>query len=627
MRTTIALLAVCLLWGAAHAEITLTSYLDVHILMDNSGSMYPGYRLPDEGGTPKSVSGVGFFHEYPEFREWLKKLIAHQARLNAENVTLSTFTTGKGENIIDRILGPIRYEEITHQKITDAFEKLRQPDGKFKWGQITELRDNLQNKSKGFEGIVWLITDNIIQTSRDTHDYQDILNFFETLRDESHYKSVHLYKYPFQDVEKGQESNLAIYGMLVSPEPTNPNVIAYFDDKFRSMASLFPGNEHRQLKDPRINPIALEAPIKVDVLNKDSGLFKTTQVVRLNIEGNIKSNLTHHTITSGQCQVAVDGPFAADPQAVKDYGVPPGISSNKFRKITRPISRIPPEGSQSIIAELTSNQQFTLETSGILAFIKSALGMKVSYNGFVRLDVYNLEVNFERESLAGIYGIDAASDVFDFQDFKTIKNVAPHRGKASFTLAGGGTPALLLILFLLLLALGMGFMGWFLFGQKEKCEIGVDENIKPIQFRRMGGHDVTFQNQNMVRVSRGIGKDFSVKPNVPGMTIKPRKGNPGVFDVRSKSYSFVLSVKPLSGGNVSSVEGSAEKAPALGSKKVFTPTGKGIKTPGGERKPVLPGAKASPEPNKSPQGEDAPKTETIKRPSGPPKTPGKRHKF
>lgn len=279
--------------------INRQSPIDVRILYDNSGSMYPGYRL--EGGARRNRAKVAFFYEYPEFREWLSRLVKEQSKFNADTVSLSVFT----ESEITQILPSSNsYIDTGTKDIANAFESLRGPNGMYVWGKYTSLTENLEAITKDFNGVLWLITDNIIVTREVKPDTQDILNFFKALNHNSKYRSVHLYKYPFRDVEKGQKSNLAIYGILVSSKEVDQKAISYFDENFIQMKQLFPSHEHLKLKDLSINPVSLEAPARVEIISASESLLEENQVLRIHVRGKIQSNLTQSDTTFyNRCQL------------------------------------------------------------------------------------------------------------------------------------------------------------------------------------------------------------------------------------------------------------------------------------------------------------------------------------
>lgn len=539
----------------ADAKITQLSELSIRILLDNSGSMYPGYRLVDNQG--KSATGVQWFYEYPEFREWLQKVIFAQGRLNGKDVSLTVFNN---RDLIE-ILPPTPREQITTQTLTDAFNKLG------KYGQYTYLNANLDNFTNGFEGVTWMITDNIIETREGTHDNRDIINFFQSLNEKNKYRSVHLYKYPFEDVSQNQKSALAIYGILVSPEDVDDSVLEYFDRKFVKFKELFPGQgyRHLKLKDLRVNPLSLEGgivvnKIKIKLLDSPANTFRVNQIVRLRLEGKIRSNLTQHTVISADYRIEVKGPFKPSPKAKKEYGVK-AIPSSNFKVVKGKLtSAIPPLGTQKLTKIISSKIPLTLETQGFVAFIKSALGLNVKYTGKIKFSLNNVKVKLERTHLAGIYGIDQASHVFDFQDIDEIK-AKPHSFKKSFSLMTGTGRGVLLFIILLLILAPIIFLVWFLL-QKDKCRIKIDQNENTILFRRLGSHNIKHDGESIGSVRRGIGKDYTFTQNrgLANLDTEQLSSDTGAarLNVELKGKKFGLAIEPVKGGTVNMSSASSE---------------------------------------------------------------------
>jgi hypothetical protein len=526
-----------------HAKITGVKDMQVRILYDNSGSMYPGYRLE---GQKKSRLGARFFYEYPEFRECLAEMISSQRQFDAKHVSITVFT----EHELTEILPPTRPDQIDQAAIAGAFEKLKDPSGRFRWGQYTYLTENLEKFIRGFEGVVWLITDNIIDTREGTPDNQDILNFFRILNEKPEYHAVHLFKYPFADSSKDLNSNLAIYGMLVSPGPVATETAAFFDPKFVRLKSLFPGNEHLKLKDLSVNPIELETPIDVEILEKKVGLFSENQKVRFSLKGLIRSNLTQHTITSGDYRIAVEGPFIPDQKAVKEFGVKP-IRSSEFKEIRDQIKKtISPRGVRQIEKSISSSIPVSLSIQrGIVPFIRSAFGMKAVYKGKARFSLYNVKVKLERGYLAGIYGIDQASSVFDFQDVKEI-DVKSRTVPLEFTLTTGSAKGIFLLFILLAILALFGVLLWLLF-QRERCRIRADQASNIVAFSRFGSHHLVHSGRLIGIIRRGFGKVYTFHPSrmTAGLEVTPRTDE-GFYDVKLKAENFLVSIEPLNGGTV-----------------------------------------------------------------------------
>lgn len=542
----------------ADGALSAGSPVRVRILWDNSGSMYPGYAPPGRPGTPKSVSGARYFHEYPEIREWLADFVARQTILDGARVSMSTFTS-QGEFSP----GDIRevHPEVPVEQFDIARAVARFPG---EVGANTYLTEVLDRSSRGFEGLLWLITDNIVET-RAGDPSADVRRFFQTLKDEPRYRSVHLFKYPFRDDRTRQSATLAVYGIVVSEADVAAPVLAYYDRKFRSSfrfanrrqgdppLQLFPGREHLKLKDLNVEALELQAAPNLQVILDDpeKGLFKEGQKVQLELAGKIQSYLTQHSVTGGRYRLELAGPFEAESWARRDLGAQP-LAPTIFQPVQAEIREaIPPNQSSDVTALLRSSQPVSFASRGGLgAWLRLAMnGAVIQYAGRVRMSFDDVQVRLERDQMAGIFGIEEASSIFDFQDVRSLA-VAPSEATVSFALKTGSSRTAILLLLLTLLAAVLGIPAALL-SRKRWYRIritGTPERL--VALRRLGSHAIVHEGQQLGRLSRGLAGDHELTPNAgsAAFTITPSR-QPDVFDVRFRDgRGCQLSVEPQGGG-------------------------------------------------------------------------------
>ena len=539
----------------AQGALSAGSPLRVRILYDNSGSMYPGYAPPGRPGTPRSVSGARYFHEYPEIREWLADFVARQTILDGATVSMSTFTS-QGEFSP----GDIRevHPEVPLEQFDIARAVARFPG---EVGANTYLAEVLDRSTRGFEGLVWLITDNIVET-RAGDPSADVRLFFQTLKDEPRYRSVHLFKYPFRDERTRQSATLAVYGIVVSEADVAAPVLAYYDRKLRSSfrfanrrqgdppAQLFPGREHLKLKDLKVEPLGL---LQVILENSKEELFKEGgQRVQLELTGRIQSYLTQHSVTGGRYRLELTGPLEPEGWARRDLGAQP-LAPTIFQPMQGEIREaIPPSQSSDVTALLRSSQPVSFASRGGLgAWLRLAMnGAVVKYAGRVRMSFDDVQVRLERDQMAGIFGIDEASGIFDFQDVSSLPAVAPSEATVSFALKTGSSRTALLLLLLAVLA-AMVAIPAALLSRKRWYRIritGTPERL--VALRRLGSHQIVHEGQQLGRLSRGLAGDHELTPNAgsAAFTITPAR-QPDVFDVRFRDgRGCQLSVEPQGGG-------------------------------------------------------------------------------
>ncbi len=538
------------------SAVTIGGPLKVGILYDNSGSMYPGYAPPGRPGTPKSESGARFFYQYPDFQRWLADFIARQSLLDGATVSMSTFTS-QGD------FAPGDLQQVHPDVPIDDFDVARAvhnvpPEA----GRTTYLTESLNRFTQGFEGLVWLITDNVVETQAGEIN-DEIRRFFTTLRDEPRYRSVHLFKYPFRDDQTGQESTLAIYGILVSEAVIPKPVLAYYDRKLRSIfrfaerrggdppPPLFPGREHLKLKDLGVDALELKAAPNLEVvLDHPERLLKEGQTLRLEMPGQIQSHLTQHSVTAGRYRLQLVGAFEPEAWATRDLGAQP-LATSRFLPGEGTIDEaIPPGRTREIKAVLRSSAPISFKIRGPLAWLRLAInGAVVKYTGRVRMSFDDVQVRLERAQMSGIFGIDEASSVFDFQEVSQLE-VAPSETPVSFALVAGRSRTAVLLLALGLLAVLLGTAAVLLARRRWYFirMTGVPEKL--VSLRRLGSYRIVHDGQPLGTLSRGVSGDHEFTPPTPSaaLTVTPTPV-PDAYDVHFRDgQGLRLSIEPREGG-------------------------------------------------------------------------------
>lgn len=539
------------------AAISIGQPLRVRILYDNSGSMYPGYAPPGRPGTPKSVSGAKFFHQYPEIQEWLADFVVRQTILDGGTVSMSTFTS-QGE------LTPSDIQQVHPEVPVGRFDVARAvrafpPDV----GQTTYLTESLDRFTRGFEGLVWLITDNIVET-RAGETNADVERFFHALNDTPKYRSVHLFKYAFRDARARQSSTLAIYGILVSEANVPGSVLAYFDRKFRSNfrfanrrqgdppPPLFPGREHLKLKSLEIDALELQLPPTLEVIldAREGGAFREGQTVQLRLKGKIQSYLTQHSVIGGRYQLAVEKDFEPQGEEAASVGAPSFVPSS-FQPVHGNIQEsesIPPNHARDVtgILRTTSTVSFA---GGLGAWFRLATrGATIDYQGQVKLSFDDIQVRLNRDQMAGIFGIEAASRIFDFQDVRKIQ-VSPSYATVTFQLKTNASRSVIFLLLLIVLAIVLGIAAAFL-ARKEWYHVritGTPDRLIPL--RRLGSYEVVHEDQPLGSLSRSLSGDYEFTANTgsAAFSITPAR-QPDTYDVRFRDgRGCQLSIEPQSG--------------------------------------------------------------------------------
>lgn len=525
-------------WTANAAPLTPDMRLPVRILYDNSGSMYPGYRPP---GSPdrrtREQLGVHFFHQSPDFPRWLDEFVRRQDAIGGDTVGMWTFTSNGafGPADIHEVHPVVPLREFDAQTAITNFP----PHA----GNNTYLTETLTTFTNDFTGLVWLITDNIVETTAGQPD-AGVQRFFEMLAQTDSLRSVHLYKHSFE--ENGQTSALAVYGILVSAASVPDDTLAYYDRKF---SELFSGREHLKLKNLSIEPLTLHADLQLVLSDRDKGMFQEGKSVQLELDGEIVSHLTQHTVTAGRYDLAIASPFVAEAQAQRELGAQP-LAPALFDPASGDIEgAIPPNGTRRIHALLASNQPVSFTPRGLASWLRLAWsGATVRYTGAVRMSLTDVSVRLQREQMAGIFGIEQASSIFSFQDVTSLKGIKPSIVPVTFALRTGSRRTAILLAILAVLA-ALAMTAALILSRKQTFRISVGNTETITALRRLATHDIKYEDKLLGRLSRSLWSGYDFHPAMnPAFTVVPASDGE-TWDVKfTGAASRRLTIKAEGGG-------------------------------------------------------------------------------
>jgi hypothetical protein len=546
-------IAVLATFAAPAQPLTADSRLAVRILYDNSGSMYPGYRPPGSADRQtRQELGVQYIHQSPEFAEWLNDFARQQSVFNASTVGMWTFTSNEQftPSDIQEVHAAVPLEQFDANRAVEHFPP--------RTGGNTYLTETVNTFTRGFTGLVWLITDNIVEGNAGTPD-AGVLRFFKTLAHKPELRSVHLLKYSFTD--SGTTGAIAVYGILVSESVVPRETLIHYDGLFQRLsqarrsridADLFPGRDYLKLKDLNDGPFVGELHLSLD--DGDKGLFKEGESIDLKVEGAIRSKLTQHTVTGGRYALDLAAPFVPEEWAQRDLGAQ-ALESDQFDAFSGELEgEIPPGGQRTIAGPLQSKQSVSFSARGLVQWLRLAWsGATVRYTGKARLSFTDVTVRFESQRMAGIFGIDQASSAFEFQNVKTLPSVTPTVVPVSFALrARTGRTAILVILLAVVLAILAGLV--FLLSRKRAYRIAISREPEVlIALRPLHSYDVSLEGNTLGRLSRGLFESFFFDPaSAPGCTVTPT-AEAEIFDVKlPNAQSRRLTIKAEGGGKPSS---------------------------------------------------------------------------
>ncbi|PYQ27547.1 MAG: hypothetical protein DMF56_19390 [Acidobacteria bacterium] len=546
-------ISLVLLAAAAHAAPALRpgDPVAVRILYDNSGSMYPGYRPPgDPARRSRADLGSRYVHQSPAFVEWLGDFVQRQTLLDGATAGMWTFTSTGAftPNDIQQVHPVVPLREFDAAAAIGRFPNHT--------GDNTYLTETLTTFTRDFTGLIWLITDNIVETDAGQPD-EGVRRFFDTLARQNEFRSVHLFKYTVE--EGGHTAALAVYGILVSASDVSPETLGYYDARFLTLlearrgargGELFPGREYLKLKNLAIDPLVLSADLQLVLSDQDKGMFKEGQSVQLDLEGEIRSRLTQHSVTAGRYELAVATTFQPEMWAQRDLGAQ-SLAPQVFDAASGEIQEeIPPKGSRRVHVRLSSTQPVSFTPSGLGEWLRLAWnGAAVRYTGSVRMSFTDVSVRLERQQMAGIFGIDQASTIFDFQDVRTLQQVRPSVVPVSFSLRTGSSRTAILLVALALLA-AIGVLLAILLARKQSFDITITRGpTATIELRRLGTHRVIFDQKVLGRLSRGLVNGYAFDPVAGDRSVMVIPSSmPGTWDVKfTGGNNHQLSIKSKSG--------------------------------------------------------------------------------
>lgn len=489
----------------------------VMVLYDASRSMYPGYSI-DEPANPR----IPYFHERIEFLEWLLNFMASQGdKFGARGIELDAFyNVGQQPNVRIEMLH--RFDSAEElRSLTSSREGVERSKGFFSAvakaygnpavGQRTYLLEALSQVSSGFDGIVWLITDNIVDEGRrvegrDNLDVTDLNGLFFHLRDDPRYRSVHVFSYPYR--MDGRTGTLAVYGLLVSSDEPEESVLESLDSRFFDMGDAFPGGKHLKLRDLNISPLIYSPVFTVHLMNDES--FFGSEGHRLDIDhaATIKSNLTQHSVVSGVYTVFAGELRPTDEEAVAAYSLEP-LPSGLLGESQGELPVLAPLGSVTIAGTLSGREAVHLKGMSLLSRLKWAMaGEPIKYEGDIHVQFRRLGLNVEPQRLDEVYGMSRAPAVFGIHS--GITSLADQQATRHIVIFVSPPSALgwILLVPLLVALAGVGFLSWLLLRSSNyRVTKSGDATIVPL--RPFGVYAVRHDDLPIGRLRRGLSKDFT----------------------------------------------------------------------------------------------------------------------
>jgi len=573
----VALTAMCLLVIQDTAQARLDYNVPASVLLyDGSKSMYPGYKANGE----RQHERLAFFHKRPDFASWLLKFLATQSdRFGSDKITLSAFYNVGSKPDVRNV--PMRTFKDSGEinRLSDAvdspsvFAPLVKAQEREDVGMFTYLKESLEQAANGFEGVIWLVTDNVVE-GLSKPDEADLDDLFKMIMGDKRYRAAHVYSFPYE--YEGKKGVLAFYGFLVSGEEADKAILEHLDRIFNDLTQGFPKQRHLKLKDLSTRAMASELEYSARIADAATATAQNGQGLHISYRATVRSLLTQHSVESGSCTV-VSEKFQPSEDAVAAYGVEPLPDEWLPTDMQALPGIIEPGGTQVVEGKLDKKGEIRLpgmDASAMRRWVET--GKPIIYKGTFRVTFSDLAIRFEPQQLEEVYGMSRALAVFGIN--AQLRTLTPQVVVEEKTIAISPPPApgvnwvLPLVLLLILAALAVALL---LLARPSRYRVSVSGTSNLVSLRPLCVFRVRHGETALGSLRRLMNKDFQFMPTqgVFGFTIE-RQLNPGAWRAvvnrpNENPLEIPILIESLDGGKDKSGSG---QTPAKGSQGMGGPT-------------------------------------------------------
>lgn len=293
-------------------------------LFDNSGSMSPYYQQPQSA-----------------FKLFSKALIKNSVKAgdNAE-VMLFTKTDPKRGIVSPKVIFQGDAGKLIPDDVMSKFTLMSGNDSRTGTTDLIEALDKGIAAVKGNTGIIWLITDNINDNSGSgDSSYQNTLDFYKKLRNDSRIQKILLYPIP-EKLTEGNDTTkgYVAYAIVYSKSNLSQQELSDYDELLRSVGirqkaiTLKPLDIGTIILKPKVTQSKItEGKLFFDGTTLRGFGFEEGQKVRETFNDlSLKSNLYPYIIRSAKLSVGLDN-FTSSDYSVKSLGtqtISPSTVSN-----------------------------------------------------------------------------------------------------------------------------------------------------------------------------------------------------------------------------------------------------------------------------------------------------------
>lgn len=471
-------------------------------LIDNSGSMYPGYQPGEKYEGKKRY----YYIEDDDFKRKLTKFIYDTSHTESEDfsiesVDLSIFH----EELIPKIENesPQNFSEKSIRGILDEI-KISDTPGRRKNTYLAKIMNQVSGE---FRGIVWLVTDNFFEDKDHNFDEQ-VVDFYKYELNQpvetSPYKIAFIYPLPWEI--RDYSSTLAVYGFLLNYPGLDQKKFSRFENEiFKKpyVVNHFEGNSYLKLKPLHINSVIIEQQEGKKWLETEiipSKVFKeNVDLIEKKIRLTVRSNLTHHKVKNGTITARIENNFESTVKGRKEKA--PDFTPDDFqpielyeegreglKKISEltekgiPIPPLEPEESKTYILKLKTKKPISFDQTG--SYLSKALSpWTVTYKGDMIFAIKDLkfEVIADSKRVKDVYQAQKISNIFKGEE--TVK-IDPFPVDLEFSVKAGLDRMIYLILWSFLLMIIAGILFW-LFMRPASYEVALSGSVNTSERYRL----------------------------------------------------------------------------------------------------------------------------------------------
>ncbi|MDQ3194074.1 MAG: hypothetical protein M3P82_03640 [Bacteroidota bacterium] len=514
-------------------------------LFDNSGSMSPYYLQPGN------------------FKLFCKALVKNSLKPgNKGEVLLFTKTDPRRGIVSPKIIFDGNADELNPEEMMKSFVLMSGNDNR------TGTTDLIEALNKGIEritentGIIWLITDNINDNSGSgDSSYQNTLNFYGKLRNDTRIQKILLYPVPEKVVEGSDTAKgYVAYGIVYSKDNLSQQNLEYYDAVLRGVGIRQKAITLKPLDIGTIilKPKVTQSRITPGKLFYDGSAlrgfgFEEGEKVRETFNDlTLKSNLYPYIIKSAKLNVGLES-FTSSDYSVKSLGTQTISPST--------VSNVSPEGEVTGFSVIFNLPEITPRFSFNTIFKED-----FTIGGDLVLDVSQVDILLDENyasSFRGLFALPSVPEIFQpvLKDKKIVTKI-PLEIRMKY-----GPWRLFVLIGLIALLIGIILFLIYLFLKKKCFELVID-NV-PQQEICLGGMSSYSVSNNY---SGELGKikksllgslsfNYSKNTTSPSRTVTLKEEVPIEIqyeDESFKTHSVSLMITKTDKSNVSNVSQTEE---------------------------------------------------------------------